>query len=68
MAKLLGIHETLEVHELLTFKNLCLTKSTTMSALAQDEELKTLLVNDVDTGTQHIQQLQQFITNRGELS
>lgn len=43
MTKLLGLHETLELHELLTFKNLCLTKTTTMSALVQDEELKNLL-------------------------
>jgi similar to spore coat protein len=64
MTKFLGLHETIEVHELLTFKNLCLTKSTTMGALVQDEELKTILANDVTAGQQHIQQLQQFLTNR----
>lgn len=67
MTKFLGLHETLEVHELLTFKNLCLTKATTMSALAQDEELKVLLSNDVTTGTRHIEQLQRFLTNREEV-
>ncbi|WML59352.1 hypothetical protein [Neobacillus sp. PS2-9] len=66
MTKYLGLHETLEVHELLTFKNLCLTKATTMSALAQDEELRAILSADVTSGTGHIQQLQQFLTNRGE--
>ncbi len=65
MVKYLGLHETLEVHELLTFKNLCLTKSTTMGPLAQDEELKTILSNDVSAGQQQIQHLQQFLTNRG---
>ncbi|SNX75396.1 similar to spore coat protein [Bacillus oleivorans] len=64
MSKYLGLHETLEVHELLTFKNLCLTKSSTMSVLAQDEELKTILSNDVTAGQQHIKQLLQFLTNR----
>jgi similar to spore coat protein len=64
MVKYLGLHETLEVHELLTFKNLCLTKSTTMGPLAQDEELKTILSNDVSAGQQQIQQLQQVLTNR----
>lgn len=64
MVKYLGLHETLDVHELLTFKNLCLTKSSTMSALVQDEELKTILANDVTTGQRHIEQLQQFLTNR----
>ena len=64
MVKFLGLHETLDLHELLTFKNLCLTKSATMGALVQDEELKTILTNDVTLGQQHIEQLQQFITNR----
>ena len=67
MTKYLGLHETLELHEILTFKNLCLTKSLTMSGLAQDAELKALLDNDVATGTQSIQQLQQFLTKRGEI-
>ncbi|KAA9028408.1 hypothetical protein [Niallia endozanthoxylica] len=64
MTKYLGLHETLDVHELLTFKNLCLTKAVTMSKLAQDEELRAILESDVTTGTQHIQQLQKFITDR----
>ncbi|MCM2531329.1 hypothetical protein NDK43_01410 [Neobacillus pocheonensis] len=65
MSNYLGLHETLEVHELLTFKNLCLTKVTTMSALVQDDELSAILSNDMTTGTQHIQQLQRFLANRG---
>ncbi|MBI0578752.1 hypothetical protein IEC97_15415 [Neobacillus cucumis] len=67
MTKFLGMHEALEVHELLTFKTLCLTKATTMSALAQDEELKAILASDVTTGTEHIKQLQQFLTNREDV-
>jgi len=66
MTKYLGLHETLDLHELLSFKNLCLTKATTMSVLAQDPELKAIMSEDVATGTQHIQQLQQFLTNREE--
>jgi similar to spore coat protein len=66
MTKHLGLHETLDLHELLTFKNLCLTKATLMGPLAQDEELKAILTDDVDTGTQHIQQLQRFLTERRE--
>jgi len=66
MTKYLGLHETLDLHELLSFKNLCLTKATTMSVLAQDEELKTILADDVTTGIKHIQQLQQFLTKRGD--
>lgn len=63
MTKYLGLHETLEIHELLTFKNLCLTKSTLMNPLAKDEELKTILANDAAAGQQHIQQLRQLLTN-----
>jgi similar to spore coat protein len=66
MTKYLGLHETLDVHELLSFKNLCLTKATMMSALAQDEKLKAILSTDVTTGIQHIQQLQRFLTDRRE--
>jgi similar to spore coat protein len=64
MIKYLGLHETLDLHELITFKNLCLTKSSTMSALVVDPELKTILANDAVAGLQHIEQLQQFLTNR----
>ncbi|WP_075981257.1 hypothetical protein [Bacillus massilinigeriensis] len=66
MIKYLGFHETLEVHELITAKNLSLTKSATMSKLAQDPELKSILEEEVTKATNHIQQLQNFITNREE--
>jgi similar to spore coat protein len=62
----LAPHETYELHELLTFKNLCLTKSTTMSQLVQDSELKSILSQDVTKTTEQVQRIQQFITNRGE--
>lgn len=62
----LAPHETYELHELLTFKNLCLTKSATMSSLVQDQELKNILENDVTKTKTEIQRIQQFITNRGE--
>jgi similar to spore coat protein len=66
MVKYLGLHETLEIHELLAFKSLSLTKSTTMSGLVQDVELKTILSNNLGTGRNHIQQLQRFLTDRGD--
>ncbi|SEM10895.1 similar to spore coat protein [Mesobacillus persicus] len=66
MTKFLGLHETLDVHEILTFKNLSLTKSSTMSKLAQDEELKTILESDATLCSQHIHQLTKFLTNREE--
>ncbi|OIJ15240.1 hypothetical protein BKP35_05165 [Anaerobacillus arseniciselenatis] len=57
----LGVHEKLELHELLTFKNLCLTKSTAMMGLAQDPQLKSLMQQDKQNTTQAIQQLQGFL-------
>jgi similar to spore coat protein len=66
MTKYLGLHETLDLHELLTFKNLCLTKAATMSVLAQNPELKAILSEDAVIGTQHIQQLQKFLTDRSD--
>lgn len=56
----LGLHETLELHELLSFKTLCMTKSQLMSGLVQDQELKSLLDQDVNSTKGHIQQLQNF--------
>jgi similar to spore coat protein len=64
----LAPHETYELHELLTFKNLCLTKSSTMSALVQDPQLKNILQQDVTKTTGQIQRMQEFMTNRGEQS
>ncbi|WP_078551785.1 hypothetical protein [Bacillus alkalicellulosilyticus] len=65
MKKTLALHETLELHELLSFKNICLTKSTTMSGLVQCEELKEILSMDVSIGKQHIEQLQGFLQTEG---
>jgi similar to spore coat protein len=65
MTKHMALHETLEVHELLTFKNLCLTKAVTMSLLVSDPQLKAILSNDVTSGTNFINRLKEFITDRG---
>ncbi|WNS79561.1 hypothetical protein RRU94_18720 [Domibacillus sp. DTU_2020_1001157_1_SI_ALB_TIR_016] len=61
----LGQHESLELHELVVFKSLCTTKSATMSKLAQDPELKTLLEADAQAGQQHLQQLKTFLPGGG---
>ncbi|WP_369888607.1 DUF892 family protein [Bacillus halotolerans] len=61
-----GLHETLELHELLTFKNLCLTKSSTMTGLVQDEELKSILEQDAQKTKQQVERLQELLSVRGE--
>ncbi len=62
----LGVHETLELHEIMAFKSLCLTKSSTMSGFVQDNELKNLLTQDVNQTKSHIQTLQQFVPRKGQ--
>lgn len=62
MPESMGVHETLEIHELLTFKNLCLTKSTAMTALAQDEELKQILQYTSQIDRANIETLKSFLS------
>jgi similar to spore coat protein len=54
-------NETMQLHEILTFKNTCLTKSLTMSPLVSDDELKAILQQDVDTSQKHIEELRNLI-------
>lgn len=50
-------HESIELHELLAFKNVSLTKSVTMTKLVSDNELKAILQQDAVTCQQHIKEL-----------
>ncbi|PZD97681.1 hypothetical protein DNH61_01325 [Paenibacillus sambharensis] len=52
-----ALHESLEVHEMAVFKAVCLTNSKTMSALVSDEELKRLMLEDVQLSTRQLQEL-----------
>jgi similar to spore coat protein len=54
-------HEAMESHELITFKNLCATKSSSMSGLVKDEELKSLLQQDLTMAQDHITELQNLM-------
>lgn len=53
--------EALELHEILTFKNTCATKSASMAALVKDEELKTILEQDFTTSQEHIKELNELM-------
>ncbi|CCC83639.1 spore coat protein F-like protein yraG [Paenibacillus polymyxa M1] len=57
----LGVHEKLELHELLTFKTTCITKTQTMLPLVSDSNLKNILQQDISGGTQDIQQLRNLL-------
>lgn len=54
----LAAHESLEIHELLNFKTLCLAKSKLMQGLVFDQELKALMQKDVVQSMQAIADLQ----------
>ena len=58
----LAMHETLELHEIITFKNVCCTKSSTMQALVTDPELGSILQSDVAMTKKHIQDLKGLLT------
>lgn len=51
-------HETMEVHEMINFKTVCMTKSKLMQGLVFDQELKALMQKDVEQSMKHIQLLQ----------
>jgi similar to spore coat protein len=61
----LAPREALELHELVTFKNLCATKSATMTALVKDDELKDLLQQDFETAKEHIRELNDLMVGAG---
>lgn len=44
----LTLHEIMEVHEMLNFKTICMTKSKMMQGIVFDQELKALLQKDVE--------------------
>jgi similar to spore coat protein len=54
----LAAHESLEVHEALNFKTLCLLKSKMMQGLVFDKDLKALMQKDVEQSIRAIADLQ----------
>lgn len=53
----MAAHETLELLEVMTLKNLCATKSHTMQAFVSDPQLKAILQADVQKSIPAIQAL-----------
>lgn len=61
----LAPNETMQLHELLTIKNLSLTKSITMSPLISDKELKEIIKEDIRKTQQHLQELSEYLEQSG---
>ena len=53
----LAPNESIQLLELMTLKNLTLTKSVTMSPLVSDPVLKGILQNEINTCQAHIKEL-----------
>lgn len=53
----LALHETVETHEILNFKTVCLLRSKFMQGICFDNELKALMEKDVQQSIQDINEL-----------
>lgn len=54
----LAPHETMQVHEMLNFKTVCMTTSKLMEGVVFDQDLKALLEKDVQQSIMDIKTLQ----------
>lgn len=54
----LADHESLDLHEVINFKTLCLAKSKLMQGLAFDQDLRALMQKDVEQSMQALRELQ----------
>ena len=54
----LADHESLDLHEVINFKTLCLAKSKLMQGLAFDQDLRALMQKDVEQSMQALSELQ----------
>jgi similar to spore coat protein len=59
----LALHETLEAHEILNFKTVCLLRSKLMQGICFDNELKRLMEKDVQQSIMDVNELLNFYKN-----
>ncbi len=56
----LGFHETMDTHEMINFKTICLMKAKLMQGLCFDNDLKALMEKDVKQSIEDIQELKEL--------
>lgn len=56
----LAFHETIDTHEILNFKTICLVKSKLMQGICFDNDLKELMEKDVQQSIQAIKELKEL--------
>ncbi|MFD2215461.1 spore gernimation protein GerQ [Metabacillus endolithicus] len=54
----LAAHESIDLHEIINFKTLCVAKSKLMQGLVFDQDLRELMQKDVDQSIQALTELQ----------
>lgn len=59
---LLAAHESLELHELVNFKTLCLAKSKLMQGIVFDQDLRALMQKDVEQSLGALAELRSVYT------
>lgn len=62
-AQNLGPHESMEIHEMVNFKTLCLAKSSLMQGLVFDKDLKHLMQRDVELSRRQLSELETIYKN-----
>lgn len=65
--KCLGPNETMQVHEILNFKTVCMTTSKMMEGVVFDQDLKALLEKDVQQSITAISSLQNLLKKAPEI-
>lgn len=58
----LALHETMEVHEMLNFKTICMAQSKLLQGVVFDQDLKKLMEEDVKQSMTAINELQCLLT------
>lgn len=58
----LALHETMQVHEMLNFKTICMATSKMMQGVVFDQELKSLMAKDVDQSIMSVAALQNLLS------
>jgi similar to spore coat protein len=58
----LALHETMEIHEMLNFKTICMTQSKFLQGIVFDQDLKALMEVDVQQSMKAIKDLQGLLT------
>lgn len=64
----LGLNETMQVHEILNLKTICMTTAKMMEGVVFDQELKALLEKDVQQSIIAVRGLQELLKKAPKMS